>query len=162
MMARSFQPDLPAAASEGPHRLNLLLSYGGWREEPAVSQLPRLLEPMGIRSVEARTGEQAASIIRELPVHIAVVDLALPLGGTRTTSAGGVRTLQLLRRLECPPPVIVIRPVEPSPRAHARGLSDALREGAFSVLDYPMRLETMLEVFRRILKRHYADLWPAS
>jgi hypothetical protein len=36
-----------------------------------------------------------------------------------------------------------------------------LREGAFAVLDQPVNLESMLEVLRRIVRRHYSDAWPA-
>ena len=86
-------------------RLNLLLSYGGWREHAAVRQLPRLLEPMGIHALQADTGEEAASLIQHQPVHIAVVDLEIPLTrcGSRPVP-GGARILQLLRRLDQPPP----------------------------------------------------------
>ncbi len=149
-------------------RLNLLLTYGGWRERPAVQQLPQLLRPMGINAMEAASGEEAESLIRERDVHIAVVDLELPhranaTGGTRPISRTeeGLRVLQLLRRLEPTPPTIVVRPPQASTREHVRGLSQSLRDGAFAVLDRPLQLESMLEVLRRILKRHYQDAWPS-
>ena len=44
----------------GGSRLNLLLSYGGWRETTAIGQLPQLLAPMGIYSIRVETGEEAA------------------------------------------------------------------------------------------------------
>ena len=98
-------------------------------------------------------------------MHIAVVDLELPhranaMGGTRPISRTeeGLRVLQLLRRLEPTPPTIVVRPPQASTPEHVRGLSTALREGAFAVLDRPLQLESMLEVLRRILKRHYQDV----
>jgi len=47
-------------------------------------------------------------------------------------------------------------------RESARSLSAALREGAFAVLDRPIDLEMILEVMRRILRKHYADVWPQS
>jgi len=147
-----------------PPRLNLLLSYGGWRQTPLEEQLARLLEPMGIESYTAECGEEAAEIIREIAIHIAVVDMAIPLsrrsGGTG--EPGGGRILQLLRRLEEPPPMVLIRPAQALAREHVRGLSEALREGAFAVMDRPVHLETMLEVMRRILRRYYADLWPTA
>jgi len=150
------------------HRLTLLLSYAGWRDESAVDQLPHLLRPMGIHSIRVESGEQATSVISSQAIHIAVVDLAIPLhhspGSTSNTAEApaGPRILQLLRRLEQPPPTVVVRPPQPTSRESARTLSDALREGAFAVLDSPVRLEAMLEVMRRILRRHYADHWPAS
>ena len=149
-----------AAIHPGP-RLNLLLSYGGWREHAAVRQLPRLLEPMGIRSLEADTGEEAAALIRQQPVHIAVVDLEIPLSrsGPRPTP-GGARILQLLRRLDQPPPTIVVRPRQASNRQDVRELMASLREGAFAVIDRPLQLETILDTLRRVLRRYYQDAWP--
>ena len=56
---------------------------------------------------------------------------------------------------------VVIRPPQPTVRESRRGLTSALREGAFAVLDRPLKLETMLETMRRVVQRHYQDLWPA-
>ncbi len=157
--ARSAQPP----TSGGGGRLNLLLSYGGWRATPGETQLARFLQPMGITSYTADSGEEAAELIRKLAIHIAVVDLAIPIRRSAGTTAppGGNRILQLLRRLHQPPPTVIVRPPQPATRENERGLADALREGAFAVIDRPMKLETMLEVMRRILRRHYADNWPA-
>lgn len=168
--AGSTDPDPDPAAGEGGsdvHRLNLLLSYGGWRQENAIDQLPRLLTPMGISSIRVNSGEEASEIIQSTPIHIAVVDLAIPLHrkddtGHRPETPGGSRILQLLRRLSQPPPTVVVRPPQSAARESQRTLSDALREGAFAVLDRPISLETMLEVMRRILKRYYADNWPPT
>jgi CheY-like chemotaxis protein len=150
------------------YRLNLLLSYGGWRQENAIDQLPRLLTPMGISAIRVNSGEEAADIIQTTPIHIAVVDLAIPLHrrdestGSQPFTPGGSRILQLLRRLPTPPPTVVVRPPQSAARESTRTLSQALREGAFAVLDRPINLETMLETMRRILRRCYADNWPAS
>ncbi len=127
-----------------------------------MEQLPRLLIPMGIHCIKAETGEEAARTIDQLPVHIAVVDLSIPLMRSETSGAAGSRILQMLRRLHKPPPTVVVRPPQATARESARSLSAALREGAFAVLDRPVKLESMLEVMRRILCRHYADHWPAS
>ena len=131
---------------------------------PAVLQLPRLLTPMGIRAMQAESGDEAARIIDTEPVHIAVVDLEIPLNQKATpttgTRTGGPRLLQLLKRLETPPPTIVVKPRQGSAREHARSLSQSLREGAFAVLDRPLELESLLEVLRRVLRRHYRDGWP--
>ncbi len=117
---------------------------------------------MGIHSVRVTSGEDATEAIRTYTIHIAVVDLAIPLLRTEPSKAAGPRILQLLRRLDQPPPTVVVRPPQPTARDSSRGLSDALREGAFAVLDRPIDLETILEVMRRILRRHYADVWPTS
>jgi hypothetical protein len=96
-----------------------------------------------------------------MAIHIAVVDLSIPLRrGEGAAVPGGDRILQLLRRLDEPPPTVVVRPPQPAARESARGLGEALRGGAFAVLDRPVHLETMLEVMRRVLRRHYAGHWP--
>ena len=149
-------------------RLNLLLTYGGWRERPAVEQLPSLLNPLGIRAMQADSGEEAAQLIQSNPVHIAVVDLEIPVQPRSTGSAdrpslnseGGLRILKLLRRLDPAPPTIVVRPRQATERERVRGLSHSLRDGAFAVLDRPLHVEALLEVLRRVLKRYYENLWP--
>lgn len=161
MMLRDDHPERPPSPRPAPSRLNLLLSYGGWRETPAIEQLARLLEPMGISSINAESGEEAAEIIREMAIHIAIVDLAIPLDRRERSAPAGGRLLQMLRRLEPAPPTVIVRPPQPAARESVRGLAEALRDGAFAVVDRPLHLETMLEVMRRVLRRHYADNWPA-
>ncbi|MBX3392430.1 MAG: hypothetical protein KF787_07250 [Phycisphaeraceae bacterium] len=149
-------------------RLNLLLSYAGWQSNPWVDRLPCLLEPLGVSSVRARSGREAAEVIRSVPIHIAVVDLGLPLeaespDSDSMDSEGGPRLLELLARLSEPPPTVVVKP----PRTHRddrRDLSAALRLGAFAVVDRPRGdgdLELMLEVLRRCLSRFYHGRWPS-
>src|SRR5690606_19921349 len=93
--------DVPAdyATDRPATRLNLLLSYGGWREGSAVDQLPHLLSPLGIQSIRVHSGEEAAEIIKSTSIHIAVVDLAIPLHRRREEKApeapSGARVLQL-------------------------------------------------------------------
>ena len=123
-------------------------------------QLPQLLAPMGISCIRVETGEDAANAIDEYAIHIAVVDLAIPLRRAASPQAGGPRILQLLRRLTEPPPTVVIRPPQATRRESARSLTEALKEGAFAVLDRPVKMESMLQVMQRILTRYYADLWP--
>lgn len=166
MTPRTHNP-LSCTCNGSPSRLNLLLSCAGWRPDDPLEQLPSLLTPLGIQSIKAGSGEEAAEAIRKYTVHIAVVDLSIPMqrvcGGNGACHApeAGTRVLQLLRRLDSPPPTVVVRPPQPVVRDSARTLAQALRDGAFAVLDQPVRLEAMLEVLRRILRRHYADVWPA-
>jgi CheY-like chemotaxis protein len=132
-----------------------------------VERLPRLLEPMGVRAHEARTGAHASRIIRVTPIHMAVVDLALPLDEADTTpdpdlAEGGPRLLELLSRLESPPPVVAVKRSR-THRDDARDIAAALRLGAFAVIDRPRDLADMnlvLDVLRRCLERHYKGCWP--
>ncbi len=153
----------PAGPRHG--RLNLLLTYAGWQEDSWADRLPRLLEPMGVRAWRAGSGDEASRLIRSVPVHIAVVDLALPLHCEATPGSageeGGRRILDLLARLEQPPPTVVVKR-RLTRREDARQLASALSAGAFAVLDQPVHIETALEVMRRVLARHYADRWPGA
>ncbi len=159
MTLRTDQDD---AAPPHQPRLNLLLSYGRGHDQSVMEQLPRLLAPMGIRSIRVASGRDAAEAVETLAIHIAVVDLTVPLEERPGAREAGSRILQLLRRMAQPPPTVVVRPPQPVARQSARGLVEALRQGAFTVLDRPLHLETLLEVMRRILRRHYAGRWPVA
>ena len=144
----------------------MLVSASDWRQQPVAEQLPALLQPLGVECVRVASGHEATDVLRTMTIHIAVVDLAIPLragdDASVRRSEAGARLLQLLRRLDAPPPTIVIRPPQPSQRENARTLSDALREGAFAVLDRPVHMEALLEALRRLVHRHYRDHWPAA
>lgn len=144
-------------------RLNLLLSYGGWQRDSWAEALPRLLEPLGVSSLRAGTAAQARDVIQRYPIHIAVVDLEVPLGGRAADAEpGGCRILELLSRLDAPPPTVVVKRAR-SHRDDRRDICAALRAGAFAVLDQPRTqrdTETLLEVLRRCLLRHYRGVWP--
>lgn len=152
----------PAAdAAPVAGRLNLLISDAGWEPESWADRLPPLLEPMGVRAHRVQSGREAEGVIRTTPVHIAIVDMALPLD--RDAGEGGRQLLELLRRLDLFPPTVVIR----RRRAHrdeVRELHAALRAGVFAVIDRPVNhagFEAMLSVLRRALQRYYHDRWPA-
>jgi CheY-like chemotaxis protein len=167
--AGSGGADARSGGSSGKAReLNLLLTYGGWREHAFADQLPLILNRFGIRCYRAESGDEASEVIRREQVHIAVIDLSIPMHPTRSAPrsaaavSAGPRVLQLLRRLEQPPPTIVVRPRQADPSESARTLADALRDGAATVLDDPVGIETMLQALERVVRRHYKDHWPAA
>ena len=158
----------PDAAAEA--RLNLLLTYGGWRSDSWADRLPRLLEPMGVRAWRASSAREASDLIGSMRVHVAVVDLRLPLdrrpgepapGACGVEDEAGPRVLELLSRLETPPPTLVIKRGR-SAREDAREMTQALNLGAFAAIDRPVDLERMLDAMRRLLKRHYEGRWPGD
>lgn len=145
-----------------PNRFNLLLSYAGWDETPWVDRLPPLLQPMGVCAHRAADCRQASRVIESTPIHVAVVDLALPLEDGNASDEAGPRVLDLLARLATPVPTLVIKRGRTS-RDDSREMAAALRAGAFAVLDRPRQhrdVETLLELLRRVLHRHYANQWP--
>ncbi len=125
-----------------------------------MAAVGRLLEPHGVSVLQARSCSEATHIIRVHAVHIAVVDLALPFDAhTLGGEPAGTRVIQILRRLEQPPPMVVVRPPQPTRRENSRSLMEALKEGAFSVVDRPCDSEMMLRVLHRIVERYYPDRW---
>jgi len=179
LASRHPEPPIRAGSSDptpggdpAPGRLNLLLSTGAWQPDPWVNRLPRILEPIGVRSHVASSARSAQRVIESNPIHIAVVDLALPLDeGTEscesssfTGEESGIALLDLLARLPVPPPTVVIKRRR-SARDDRREIAAALRAGAFAVVDRPNaqnELEMLLDVLGRCLNRHYAGRWPSS
>ncbi|MCC5822338.1 MAG: hypothetical protein LAT64_06355 [Phycisphaerales bacterium] len=145
------------------HRLNLLLSTGAWQPDPWVQRLPVMLDPIGVRSHIAASARSAERVIQATPIHIAIVDLALPFDeDDDRADEAGVQLLELLARMPVPPPTVVIKRRR-SLRDDRREIAAALRAGAFAVVDRPnaqTELESLLEVLRRCLARHYAGRWP--
>ena len=117
--------------------MNVLLTSGGWREDAWATAVPQILGAHGVNVIQARSGIEASNVIRSVTVHIAVVDLALPLDDSSIGSSepAGARVLQLLRRLDAPPPVVVVRPPQPTLREASRGLVDALLDGLTANVD---------------------------
>ncbi len=132
------------------HRLNVLLAE---RNDPWTEQLPRLLEPQGVRTLQVRTVNQAVHVIEREPIHAVVVDIELPMEeGTvdrPAVEAGGLKLLRVIRRLKPAPPAVVVRGRLFDRRTDDRQLAEALRLDAFSVLDQPVHLEQVLETLRR-------------
>lgn len=124
---------------------------------------------MGVVAHLASSGREASDVIRSVPIHVAVVDLGLPLetiakgdSGDPALEEGGPRLLELLSRLAVPPPVVAVKRGR-TQRDDCRDMSAALRLGAFAVIDRPRDssdLNVMLEVLRRCLVKHYQGRWP--
>lgn len=163
---------MPAVRSEfdsDASRLNVLMTEG---EQSWVQQLPRLLQPQGVRAILAPDVDEAVRVIRRGPVHAVVVDMAVPMAREESeereraadsaseSSPGGLKLLRVIRRLEPAPPTVVVRGRRFDRRVDDRLLSEALKLEAFSVLDQPVQLEQLLDVLRRLIERHYGGRWP--
>ncbi len=117
---------------------------------------------MGVASWRVRSGREATRLLQTTSVHIALVDLALPLEDNEVAPGvpeGGPRLLELLGRMPTPPPTVVVKQPR-TQREDARTLTSALVAGAFAVIERPVNIETALEVMRRILCRYYEGRWP--
>lgn len=163
-----LETDGPAKNDPSPaRRLNLLLSYAPWHNHAWAENLPRFLEPMGVFATKVTSAREAERFVRTNTVHIAVVDLSLPMEDTTPAAAAeaeeaGNRVLELLARLKSPPPTVVVRPPRLQ-RDGSREMQAALRCGAFAVVDRSAaNLETMLQLMQRCLGRYYQGRWPGA
>jgi CheY-like chemotaxis protein len=143
-----------------------------------------MLEPLGVTSVRACSARQAERVIRTTQIHVAVVDLSIPLDSSRSSSPhaasnaaphaaahahhdedaseGGGRVLELLRRLDSPPPTVILKAPHFA-RDEARSMRAALACDAFAVVDRAAAdAELMLQVLQRCLERFYRGRWPGS
>jgi DNA-binding response OmpR family regulator len=147
-------------------RLNLLLTeHRQQAPEHWARQLPRLLASHGIEPYTVSTGREAFDLAERVPIHAALIDLATPLGERRQQpeeAFGGLSLLELLRRMPDQPPVVVINSRAYSERQLQRLLNEALRRGAFSVIDRPRDLEALLAAIQRMIDRRYHGHWPAQ
>ena len=130
-------------------------------------QLPRLLGPQGVEAVVAKTGRQAIDITNSTEIHAAVIDLATPQDASNkayTSSGipGGIWLLEVLSRLPNNPPIVIVNSRTYTERQIHRFLHDALRLGAFSVINQPVQLEQLLGVIQRVLDRQYDGIWPSQ
>lgn len=126
-----------------------------------------LLAPMGVQSLRVRTARQAEQVIRTTPIHVAVVDLGLPMdfGAAAPCDDAGPRVLDMLKRTTAAGgfgiPTVIVR----SPRSQrdaCREMTAALHFNAFAVIDRRSAdVEQMLKLLQRVLDRHYQGRWPS-
>ena len=99
--------------------------------------------------------------------HAALIDLSTPTGNEigRTASGGypgGLWLLEIFRRLPSRPPTVVLNNNVYAPRQAQRYVNDALRLGAFTVINGPVEVEGLLAVIRRVVDRQYRGQWPVA
>lgn len=153
----------PTEAAAGPHFRLLLTEDRDHPNEHWTRQLSHLLEPMGVESHIASSGREALAVVKEIAIHAAVIDLATPAeDGAHGDAAGGLWLLEVLHRLPQHPPVVVVNSRSWSQAQIQRALQDAMRLGAFSVVNRPVRMDALLQTFRRVVEMHYRGQWPAA
>jgi CheY-like chemotaxis protein len=105
--------------------------------------LRSIMEPEGFRTRLASSGEEALDIVRDEPVHLALLDMYMP----RLT---GLETLQLVRQINAVLPCILV-----TADATDVLMRQALHARAYSVIAKPVSKNVVLYTVVRALLRVY-------
>jgi len=112
-----------------------------WRET-----LREIVEPEGFHTLLASSGEEAVDIVRETPVHLALLDLNLP-------RMSGIETLQLVHQINAILPCILV-----TANASDEVMRQAFNVRAYSVIPKPVSKNVLLYTMIRALMRVYGPL----
>ena len=105
--------------------------------------LREIMEPEGFRTLLASSGEEAVDIVREEPVHLALLDMHMP----RLT---GLETLELVRQINAMLPCILV-----TADASERLMRQAYQAHAYSVIPKPISKNVVIYTVVRALMRFY-------
>lgn len=105
-----------------------------------------IVEPEGFRTYLAESGEEALDIVREVPVHLALLDMHMP----RLT---GLETLELVRQINAVLPCILV-----TGDATEALMRQAFRAHAYSVIPKPVSKNVVIYMVVRALVRVYGQL----
>lgn len=159
--ARPPQPDTPNNAPGGARFRVLLTEDRARPDEHWTRQLPQIVRPLGVEAEIASDSKQALAILESTAIHAAVIDLNTPaLRSGGSASGGGIYLLQVIQRLPHKPPVVVVNSHSYSQKQSGRMLNQALDLGAFSVVNWPVQIDTLLSTFQRLIERAYDNAWP--
>ncbi len=108
--------------------------------------LREIVVPAGYRAVLASSGEEALDIVRDEPVHLALLDMHMP----RLT---GLETMQLVHQINAVLPCILVT---------ADATEDLMRQAfsvrAYSVIPKPVSPNVLLYTMVRALMKVYGEL----
>ena len=105
--------------------------------------LREIVEPEGFRTLLAASGEEALDIVREEPVHLALLDMHMP-------TLTGLETLQLVHEINAILPCILV-----TADANELLIRQAFRARAYSVIPKPVSKNVVLYTVVRALARSY-------
>ncbi len=128
------------ATRSNPYSILITDDDGGCRDA-----LRSIVEPEGYRTLLAASGEEAVEIVREEPVHLALLDMHMP-------TLTGLETLQLMRQINAVLPCILV-----TADATANLMQQALNAHAYSVIAKPVSKHVVLYTVVRALLRVYGS-----
>jgi CheY-like chemotaxis protein len=116
-------------------------------DDPGCREALRdIIEPEGFRTHLASSGEEAVDIVREEPVHLALLDMHMP-------KLTGLETLELMHQINTVLPCILV-----TADATEQLMRQAFRARAYSVIPKPVSKNVVLYTVVRALVRVYGDL----
>jgi CheY-like chemotaxis protein len=129
-MTVSSRTDAAAAGGTGTRRRLLLTD----NEEVDRTLLARRLEGLGFEVLQTASGEAALTLLKEIPVHAVLMDLAMP-------GIDGWETIRTLRRLNLSDaPVAIV-----SANAFDKGLDNDVGISAADFITKPVRFDELLD-----------------
>ncbi len=156
----NLRPPSPESPSDDARFRVLLTEDRARPDEHWTRQVPPLLRPLGVQAEIAADSKEALAILESTPIHAAVIDLNTPAPQAGDSTGGGLYLLQVIQRLPSKPPVVVINSHSYSQKQSGRMLNQALDLGAFSVINWPVQIDTLLSTFQRLIERAYDNTWP--
>lgn len=102
-----------------------------------------IVEADGFRTLLAASGEEAIDLVREAPVHLALLDMHMP-------TLNGLETLQMVRQVNSMIPCIIV-----TADATEGLMRQAFRAQAYSVIPKPVSKHMVLYTVVRALLRAY-------
>jgi two-component system, response regulator PdtaR len=108
--------------------------------------LRSIVEPEGFRTRLASSGEEALDIVRDEPIHLALLDMHMP-------TLTGLETLQLVRQVNALLPCILV-----TGDASETLMRQACRAQFYSVIPKPVSKNVVLYTVVRALVRFYGSL----
>lgn len=105
--------------------------------------LSSVLEPLGVRTLEAENGMEALEIVRSETVHLVLLDMHMP----RLT---GLETMRMVKQLKAILPCILM-----SARLDEIIIEQARLARAFSILSKPVTRRQITSAVCRALERTY-------
>jgi CheY-like chemotaxis protein len=130
-------------STEKPRPYSILITDD---DDAARESLRCIVEPEGFHTVLASSGEEALDILRDAPIHLALLDMHMP----RLT---GLETLEMAHQINAVLPCILVT-ADPS-----EGLMrQAFRARAYSVIPKPVSKHVLIYTVVRALMRVYGSL----
>ena len=102
-----------------------------------------IMEPAGYRTLLASCGEEAIDIVRDAPVHLALLDMHMP-------TLTGLETLRLVHQINAMLPCILV-----TGDASDSLMRQAIQAHAYSVIPKPVTKGVVLYTVVRALMRFY-------